>query len=57
MRNYCYICNAKQLERVIRHTNIASIAYPLVFTGYSVSCLATITKGVRSLFVHTRKTC
>lgn len=53
MKKNVYICNAKQLVRVIRHTNIASIAYPLVYTGNSVGCLATNSKGVRSLFVHT----
>lgn len=55
MEKNFYICNAKQLERVTRHT-IPHIAYPLVYTGNSVGCLATNSKGVRSLFIQ-RKTC
>lgn len=54
MRNYCYICNAKQSVWITKHTNIAYFAYPLVSTGNSVGCLATI-EGVRSLFVHTKR--
>ena len=47
-----YICNAKQLDRVTRHTY--DLAYSLVSKGNSFGCLATKIQGVRSLFVHTK---
>lgn len=60
MRNNLYICNAKQQHDVLgTHTNIA---YCVSSCGTSApssrGCLATISRRVRSLFVHTkRKTC
>lgn len=60
MRNNLYICNAKQQQDLLgTHTNIA---YCVSSCGTSApssrGCLATISRRVRSLFVHTkRKTC
>ena len=60
MRNILYICNAKQQQDLLgTHTNIA---YCVSSCGTSApssrGCLATISRRVRSLFVHTkRKTC
>lgn len=60
MRNNLYICSAKQQRDLLgTHTNIA---YCVSSCGTSApssrGCLATISKRVRSLFVHTkRKTC
>ena len=45
MKNISYICIGKQLVGVTRHTIIPHIAYPLVFTGNSVSCLPKHIKG------------
>lgn len=52
MKKSLYICNAKQLDRVTRHTY--DLAYSLVSKGNSFGCLATKIQGVRSLFVHTK---
>lgn len=60
MKNNLYICNAKQQHDVLgTHTNIA---YCVSSCGTSApssrGCLATISKRVRSLYVHTkRNTC
>lgn len=60
MRNILYICDAKQQQDLLGiHTNIA---YCVSSCGTSApssrGCLATISRRVRSLFVHTkRKTC
>lgn len=60
MRNNLYICSAKQQRDLLgTHTNIA---YCVSSCGTSApssrGCLATISRRVRSLFVHTkRKTC
>ena len=60
MRKNVYICNAKQQHDVLgSHTNTA---YCVSSCGTSApssrGCLATISRRVRSLFVHTkRKTC
>lgn len=57
MRNKCYICNAKQLNRVTRHTysNTYNLAYSLVSKGNSFGCFAKLIRGIRSLFVHNAK--
>lgn len=60
MRKYDYICNAKQQHDVLGiHTNTAYCVSSCVTSAPSSrGCLATISRRVRSLFVHTkRKTC
>lgn len=52
MKKSLYICNAKQLDRVTRHTY--DLAYSLVSKDNSFGCLATKIQGIRSLFVHTK---
>lgn len=60
MKKNVYICNAKQQHDVLGiHKNIAhSVSSCCTSAPSSRGCLATISKRVRSLFVHTkRKTC
>lgn len=57
MKNFLYICNAKQPVMVNRHTNIAYCVSSCV-PVFTIGLFGDNTKGVRSLFVNTkRKTC
>lgn len=58
MKLLSYICSAKRLNRGDIHTNNAAIySASSCVQRFPLGCLATIQRGVRSLFVHTRKTC
>lgn len=59
MKKSLYICNANTTQRVVGHTNNTAISVFPCGTSASRSCVvfAKLTKEIRSLFVHTRKTC
>lgn len=57
MRNNLYICVGKQQHDVLGlHTNTAYCVSPCCTSAPSSrGCLPKLTKGVRSLFVHTKR--
>lgn len=52
MRNNLYICNAKQPTMVNNTYEYRNLRILLCSSVSSLGCLATISKGVRSLFVQ-----
>lgn len=52
MRNILYICNAKQPTMVNNTYEYRNLRILLCSSVNSLGCLATISKGVRSLFVQ-----
>lgn len=54
MKKCLYICDANKPQKGNIHTETHS-AYPLVSIGYPLGLFAKHNKGVRSLFVHTKR--